>query len=64
MAEAPEAIAEHRAVALSDLNMLRNPGGAERTAREYREILQQADFEVVRVSPAGIFGVIEAVAPP
>jgi hypothetical protein len=64
MAEAPEATAEHRAVALSDLNMLRNPGGAERTAREYREILQQADFEVVRVSPAGIFGVIEAVAPP
>ena len=42
MAEAPEAIAEHRAVALSDLNMLQNPGGAERTAREYREILQQA----------------------
>ena len=64
MAEAPEAIAEHRAVALSDLNMLRNPGGAERTAREYREILQQAGFEVVRVSPAGIFGVIEAVVPP
>lgn len=64
MAEVPEAIAEHRAVALSDLNMLRNPGGAERTVRGYCAILQQAGLEVVRVSPAGIFGVIEAVVPP
>ena len=50
-----------RANAMSDLNMLRGPGGAERTASEYRELLSDGGFNINRMVPAGRFSVIEAV---
>ncbi len=50
-----------RSHALSDLNMLRGPGGAERTAAAYERLLKAGGFRVARVVPAGRFGVIEAV---
>jgi precorrin-6B methylase 2 len=36
---------------LFDINMLVVPGGLERTAEEYRKILDQAGFELTRVIP-------------
>lgn len=59
--EVPEINPEHRDVAMSDLNMLRIPGGAERTASEYRELLAKSGFKMARVVAAGRFSVIEAV---
>jgi ubiquinone/menaquinone biosynthesis C-methylase UbiE len=59
----PEALAlsdEHRAHAMSDLNMLRGPGGCERTVGQYRELLDQSGFDLVTSFPAGRFNVIEA----
>lgn len=61
----PEAVAanpEHLSHVLSDLNMLRGPGGAERTEGEYRALLRQGGFASVRVIAAGRFAVIEARA--
>ncbi len=52
--------AEHRSVALSDLNMLRGPGGCERTESEYRELFDKGGFKMIRVAPAGFFNVLEA----
>jgi hypothetical protein len=60
MPESLEATAEHAAVALSDLNMLRGPGGCERTQAEYGALLGQSGFRVTRVLPAGRMHVIEA----
>ena len=54
--------ADHRAITLSDLNMLRGPGGAERTESEYRALLSHGGFETKRVLKAGRMNVIEAVA--
>jgi SAM-dependent methyltransferase len=62
MPEIPEVDTEHRSVALSDLNMLRGPGGAERTEREYRELASKARFKVTRVLAAGRSNIIEAMA--
>jgi hypothetical protein len=59
MPERLEANAEHLAVALSDLNMLRGPGGQERTGREYGELLRDGGFKIGNVYPAGRFNVIE-----
>jgi tRNA A58 N-methylase Trm61 len=59
----PETLAmsdEHRAHAVSDLNMLRGPGGCERTEGQYRELLKQSAFDMAAVHPAGRFNVIEA----
>jgi ubiquinone/menaquinone biosynthesis C-methylase UbiE len=59
----PETLAmsdEHRAHAMSDLNMLRGPGGCERTEGQYRELLRQSGFDLAAVHPAGRFNVIEA----
>lgn len=56
----PGVSAVDRANALSDLNMLRGPGGRERTEREYRELLAAAGFTISRVLPAGRYHVIEA----
>ena len=61
MPERLEASAEHSAVTLSDLNMLRGPGGCERTAGEYRELLGKSGLTMTRVLPAGRMNVIEAV---
>ena len=60
MPEGLEATAEHAAVTLSDLNMLRGPGGCERTEGEYRALLEQSGFRLMRALPAGRMHVIEA----
>jgi len=49
-----------RMAVLSDLNMLRGPGGCERTADQFRTLLAQAGFRMSRVLPAGLMHVIEA----
>lgn len=56
----PDVCAEHRAHSMSDLNMLRGPGGKERTEEEYRDLLERSGFTVECVRPAGRFSVIEA----
>jgi hypothetical protein len=45
---------------MSDLNMLRGHGGAERTEVQYRKLLESAGFQWKATHPAGRFGVIEA----
>jgi hypothetical protein len=62
MPEAPTDDADHRSSALSDLNMLRGPGGHERTAHEYAMLLNDAGFRIARIIPAGRFSLIEAWA--
>jgi SAM-dependent methyltransferase len=61
MPEIPEANTEHCSVTLSDLNMLRGPGGSERTEREYRELLSKSGFKMACVLPGGRWNVIEAM---
>ena len=59
----PEALGtsdEDRAHAMSDLNMLRGPGGLERTEQQYRRLLSESGFHPGAVFPAGRFSVIEA----
>ena len=51
---------EHKSHALSDLNMLRGPGGMERTEAQYRDLLGGSGFRVTSIVPAGRFNVIEA----
>ncbi len=60
MPELPGTSDEDRAHAMSDLNMLRGPGGLERTEQEYRRLLNEAGFHPTAVYPAGRFSVIEA----
>jgi hypothetical protein len=60
MPETPAATDEDKAHALSDLNMLRGPGGCERTEGQYRELIEQSGFALAAVHPAGRFNVIEA----
>jgi SAM-dependent methyltransferase/DNA-binding HxlR family transcriptional regulator len=60
MPEAPGTSAEDRAHAMSDLNMLRGPGGLERTEQQYRQLLNESGFHPGAVFPAGRFSVIEA----
>ena len=60
MPEKPTATDEDKAHAMSDLNMMRGPGGCERTERHYRELLEHSGFELAKVYPAGRFNVIEA----
>jgi ubiquinone/menaquinone biosynthesis C-methylase UbiE len=57
-----EPTADSVAAVLSDLNMLRGPGGCERTESEFRELLAKGGFRLARVVPAGRYSVIEAVA--
>ena len=61
MPEVLETTAAHRAAVLNDLNMLRGPGGLERTEREFRDLLTKAGFTLTRVLAAGPMHVIEAV---
>ena len=49
-------------VYLDDLNMLRGPGGGERTPTEFRALLAQANFSLQRMVPAGRYSVIESTA--
>jgi hypothetical protein len=45
----------------SDLNMLVNPGGRERTVEEYRELLADAGLELTGVTPtASLYAVFQA----
>jgi hypothetical protein len=60
MPEKPSATDEDKAHAMSDLNMMRGPGGCERTEGQYRELLEQSGFDLAAVYPAGRFNVIEA----
>lgn len=60
MPETPTASDEDKAHALSDLNMLRGPGGRERTKGQYCELLNQSGFDLAAIYPAGRFNVIEA----
>ena len=62
MPESPSAGDENKAHAMSDLNMLRGPGGHERTENEYRRLLSENGFCPMSIVPAGRFGVIEARA--
>jgi hypothetical protein len=45
---------------MSDLNMLRGPGGLERSEKEYRHLLNDDGFRSPSILPAGRFSVIEA----
>jgi SAM-dependent methyltransferase len=49
-------------VFLDDLNMLRGPGGGERTPDEFRALLAEGSFDMRRIIPAGRYNVIEAVS--
>ena len=60
MPETPSATDEDKAHAMSDLNMMRGPGGAERTREQYRELVEQSGFALAKVYPAGRFNLIEA----
>jgi hypothetical protein len=60
MPESPGVTNEDKAHAMSDLNMMRGPGGSERTKGQYRELLEQSGFALAAVHPAGRFNVIEA----
>jgi hypothetical protein len=53
---------DDRASVLSDLNMLRVTGGAERTESEYRDLLGANGFSTTRVFPAGRFAIVEGKA--
>jgi ubiquinone/menaquinone biosynthesis C-methylase UbiE len=55
-----EPTADHLSAVLSDLNMLRGPGGCERTESEFRELLTKGGFQMTRVVPANRYSVIEA----
>jgi hypothetical protein len=60
MPQRPIACDEHRSHAFSDLNMLRGPGGKERTEEQYRDLLGRAGFGVTSIRGAGRFAIIEA----
>jgi 16S rRNA G1207 methylase RsmC len=62
MPENLEPKAEHLSAVLSDLNMLRGPGGCERTESEFRALMAKGGFSMRRVVPTGRHSVIEAVA--
>jgi len=49
-----------KAHAMSDLNMLRGPGGCERTEQQYFLLLEMNGFRQTSVRSAGRFSVIEA----
>ncbi len=60
MPEFPSVSDEHKEHALSDLNMLRGPGGLERTEKKYGWLLEKSGFVHLATYPAGRFSVIEA----
>jgi len=62
MLASPGTSVDDRAHALSDLNMLRGPGGCERTEQQYRQLLNGSGFHLSAVFPAGRFSLIEARA--
>ena len=62
MSDAPGVNDEDKSHAMSDLNMMRGPGGCERTTKEYRDLLAKSNFHIMSISPAGRFSVITARA--
>jgi ubiquinone/menaquinone biosynthesis C-methylase UbiE len=60
MPEFPGVSDAHREQAMTDLNMLRGPGGLERTEKKYRRLLEETGFHQMANYPAGLFSVIEA----
>jgi hypothetical protein len=58
--EKVEPDADYLSAVLSDLNMLRGPGGCERTESEHRDLLSRSGFRMTRVVPAGRYSLIEA----
>lgn len=59
MPERPTTDVHDRERAMSDLNMLRGPGGFERTETEYRTLARSAGFVFVGTSDAGQFSLIQ-----
>ena len=57
-----EARADDLYVVLDDLNMLRGPGGSERTPGELRALLAKGGFRMGRVVPTGRYSVVESTA--
>ena len=62
MPEQPTENDVDKAHAMSNLNMLRGPGGCERTEQQYCLLLGTNGFRQTSVRPAGHFSVIEARA--
>ncbi len=62
MPEKGEPAGDAVTVVLDDLNMLRGPGGCERTPSEFRALLAKGGFSLRRIIPAGRYSVIETAA--
>ena len=62
MPEQPTTGDVDRAHAMSDLNMLRGPGGLERSEQQYCLLLEQNGFRQTSIRSAGRFSVLEACA--
>jgi hypothetical protein len=63
MPEKPKPSANDLSAVMSDLNMLRGPGGGERTPSELRALLAKGGFSMRRVVPTGSrYSVIESAA--
>ena len=60
MPELPGTDDADRSCAMSDLNMLRGPGGRERTGSEYHRLLTESGFRPIAVLRAGRFNLIES----
>ena len=50
---------EDRSCVMSDLNMLRGPGGRERTEAEYRALAKSAGFDLAERTSIGSFSLIK-----
>ncbi|MDQ8728330.1 methyltransferase [Bradyrhizobium sp. LHD-71] len=55
-----DASSSHASTALNDLNMLRGPGGRERSEQAYRKLMTDAGLRVARVMPAGRYHLVIA----
>jgi len=53
---------EHLNAVMTDLQMMVQLGGRERTVAEYRTLLEQTGFEFTRSFAGALYGVVEGVA--
>jgi ubiquinone/menaquinone biosynthesis C-methylase UbiE len=60
MPESPKVNDADRSCAMNDLNMLRGPGGRERTEEEYQRLLTESGFRPITVHRAGRFNLVES----
>jgi SAM-dependent methyltransferase len=58
--DVPSSSDEDKSHVMSDLNMMRGPGGCERTRGDYYGLLRDSGFEPKDTRPAGRFSVIDA----